>query len=745
MKNLLLLFSLLFLVSCGGGGSGGSANNEVTPNIFSLYSGKTTQANLNESNYLDFVRVLYGDNPEVPTTLAARGLEPNIEVSSNLDSNLNTQIIDSMTLKQSQISRRAVNEVGYCEEGTSKITGDLNENTLTGKLVSDYANCTNQGVTINGLVTLEIKKYNIGADVLEHYIISYKELQVTQNNQSVTLSGNSEVSLDSSLSVTTTIDNILRSSDKEVMFEDFTTIATYPNITTMSGKIYLEDHGYVVVSTQDQLVNTRYYETVTSELPGLPTTGGPIQFNGANQTVNLYPQEQGNILQIEYENNSGQSVREGFVDTDYYGPEFVSIEPGLNSKGAPLNSSIIIEYDEPIDPSAINSDDNFLRSLRNSFYKWVPTNTTVSGNKLIITPLEPLNYGEIYQVTSKDGGSTSLIRDMRGNRTTFGNNLDTWSFETVEFGEELSLGFEIDLGSYELDKLTNKLYAVDKENMELAVINLTTDSVEQTYSLPKLPSRMCIDSASDRLYFTSMRSAFVEEYRISDFKLIKSIPWPAAEPYGGPNTTGYHGNDLDIQCKSNELFVVDASFTSQLYSIDRTSPYEIKAINGVDHIGEFHIASSGHIYTWYKNFLGDIKAMEYYPRATGGGWFASDESSFIYRQRTDDPLYLEYQFKDAPIFVDESKNIVINERYVFDKNDLSSVLHDFGENKVIYTEDFVRNRVASSNEVYSTDDYSNTLSIPIYDVDETLFDNEGDLYIIKNKNKSLYRVKESEM
>ena len=137
--------------------------------------------------------------------------------------------------------------------------------------------------------------------------------------------------------------------------------------------------------------------------------------------------------------------------------------------------------------------------------------------------------------------------------------------------------------------------------------------------------------------------------------------------------------------------------------------------------------------------------MEYYPRATGGGWFASDESSFIYRQRTDDPLYLEYQFKDAPIFVDESKNIVINERYVFDKNDLSSVLHDFGENKVIYTEDFVRNRVASSNEVYSTDDYSNTLSIPIYDVDETLFDNEGDLYIIKNRNKLLYRVKESEM
>ena len=831
MNKLVISFCVLFLSACGGGGS--SDKSSSTDNYpLSLYSGMTTQAIVDENNIEKFVKIIFGSNTFTSSTLARNTGDTAKNNSNNYSSRLNAITIKSVmeNIKiGNQLHLREVSYTNYCEDsGSIVVSGDINEETYQGTLNVNYKNCISEGIALNGTAVFVIHKYNINYDYIENTSLTFNGLDYTEveTNDSYAVFGTNSLTIDFDNFVETTVDNILfQKETSDILLDNFTTITNDSNETTLSGKVYLHDHGYVDISTPSSIdlgYNSTYY----------PVSGGPILVKGSNQTIQLTSLESGNALQAAYVNEEGQasvltignlspftmsltdsgtmyleygdnsfqlslsedldlerSVLSSLIikspddstitsdvtydesnriitvtpseslsyetsytleltnnwysifgkvlqlddsitrttSSDRQAPELISITPEPGSSNISVNTSFVIEFNEDISTSEISDDDTVLiETLSNYYYDGVETDILISGNTITVTPTTPLAYGEGYTLTFDRLIYSLGIQDTNGNQAYFSSN-DDWTFKTEIYSQKIEIGTGISY--FDIDKTTNKLYALDDTNKSLIIVDLTSDTVEATHSLTRKPSRFCIDKASDRIYITTLNSSFIEEYQLSNFTQITSIPWSAS-------SAGYDEEHYEIKCTADKLYVADAEWSPQLYSIDRVAPYLETKLTDIESVGGLEVTNNGDIYTWFQYGWGAGLSSSKIQRIQDGS--VIDTSTKTYPDHNRDPL-------DAPILLDETSNIVINKRYVFNSLNLEQVIYDLGEDEVVYGADFNKKRIATLNEIYSLESYNSLIKLPIINVDNLIFDTEGDLYMLKNSNSALFIMKESEM
>ena len=80
------IFFILFLTISACGSGGGTSSSSVTPeetNVSSKYSGIKTAAKFNDSNYLEFIKLLFGAETSLTDSLASKALNTNAEESQN--------------------------------------------------------------------------------------------------------------------------------------------------------------------------------------------------------------------------------------------------------------------------------------------------------------------------------------------------------------------------------------------------------------------------------------------------------------------------------------------------------------------------------------------------------------------------------------------------------------------------------------------------------------------------------------
>jgi hypothetical protein len=843
MNKLLIMFLCVFLTACGSGGSSDNTTDSVSSStVANKYQGQTFQATLHENNIDDFVQVLF--NPiDVTSPVLSRSSDntssqiKQLQTSGHQVNTLIKKVVESRLNQTTNLAARAVSYVDYdsCYLGGSvSITGDIDEESLTGTLNMNFMSCADGDTVINGPVTFIVYQYNHTYEAVEHFSISYIDLNVSGPLGQYTTSSKGVGIIDfNNQTITSTQTAHTRFDDQEVLLENFKSVQNASGEFTMTGKLYLSEYGYVDIATNTPFIS---YSATAS----YPDSGGPLVLTGANQAVSLSPKENGSYFEAEMMNadqemtsvfigNSSPFVSFSYntstvygdldsvtfmfylsealdterstlsdlklveaggaiipaditysdqydhivtitptgtlkhstqytfsLDGNWYsvfgktlqmdpslgnitgpdstGPKVVSVTPVADDSLISRASSFEIVFDEAINPEFIASDDQFLKLTGENYYtyEWVSTTASASGNTLTITPTDPLIYGETYTLTLGSANNSSF-QDTNGNSSWFYSDDDEWSYKTELYTQRIDLG--VSLNYFDIDKTTNTLYGLDQVNKELVVIDLTTDIVVSRRSLIRKPSQLCIHAESDRLYMTTNNSSFIEEFKLSDLSLINSIGWS-----GGLNDSD-DSSHYDIQCTADKLYVVDADWSSQVYSIDRNAPFIETQLDAMSSIGDILVTNTGDIYTTLQygwSSYSDVDGYQRFQLDADNNWALIDEDGL--NSWNDRSANLE-----SPLFLDETNNHLISNRYIFNSLNLKQVVYDFGEGVKALDADFSTSLLATNGAIYSLETYNQVMTLPVRNIDRAKFDSEGDLYMLKNSDSSLYFTKQSEI
>jgi hypothetical protein len=303
--------------------------------------------------------------------------------------------------------------------------------------------------------------------------------------------------------------------------------------------------------------------------------------------------------------------------------------------------------------------------------------------------------------------------------------------------EDIPIGIQID--AFELEPVSNTLYALSKVQKRLFVIDLYSDEVVASYDFDNMPSRLCVEPSSDRIFITFVDTDFISEYTIKDFNLVSDIVW---NPLSYFDLNDFLADELlhyHIRCDAENLYLTDAAWVPNLWKISRSATDTITEVVEQDDmgVGDFVVGTTHDVYVWKQvgwhagNASCDVIRYQNNDIEDTGFYSEIDRSATQYPDFRRDPL-------DAPIFLDETSEIVIHKRYVFDSLDLLTVIHDFGEDEVVYALDFTNRRAATKNRIYSLDNYTVITPNPISSNDGMFFDAEGDFYIIRNDVGAIY-------
>ncbi len=114
------------------------------------------------------------------------------------------------------------------------------------------------------------------------------------------------------------------------------------------------------------------------------------------------------------------------VPPDVTAPLIVSHTPSTNAQLVPLNNSVIVTFNEAIDPLSVSSASFELRnSLGNLVSATISYNA--SNRTATLTPTSPLSYSATYSVTVKGGIAYTSVADISGNHLAADFS---WSFST---------------------------------------------------------------------------------------------------------------------------------------------------------------------------------------------------------------------------------------------------------------------------------------------------------------------------
>ena len=253
----LLAFSLM---ACGGGGGGSSSGS-------SPYTGITTAAVITSTNANNIARSSYqgGDTSTafVGPLSASTNETQNVSTASPPKVLSIVQVLKEISGKacsqqftSGRVAPRAVvSESGTLNDGYGgSVSYSLSVNDQTGAFTGSFTASNyhgDGGGTISGAMTVS-GTYNIALDVFDSINFTLSSVTVTDASSSVTVSGSIVLLNGNPATGTVTLyltDNVTRKTD---WIDNFTINVTeglgYAD-ATLSGKFYLHDYGFVVIST----------------------------------------------------------------------------------------------------------------------------------------------------------------------------------------------------------------------------------------------------------------------------------------------------------------------------------------------------------------------------------------------------------------------------------------------------------------------------------------------------------------
>ena len=296
LRLLAVTLPAFFLIACGGGGGGSSSGS-------SPYTGITTAAVITSTNANDIARSSYqgGDTSTsfVSPLSASTGETQNVSTASPPKVLSIVQVLKEISGKacnqqfaSGRVAPRAVvSESGTLTDGYGgSVSYSLSVNDQTGAFTGSFTASNyhgDGGGTISGGMTVS-GTYNIALDVFDNINFTLSAVTVTDASSSATVSGSVVLLNGNPATGTVTLyltDNVTGKTD---WIDNFTINVTegigYAN-ATLSGKIYLHDYGFVVISTSTPfhfLAGNTYPSSGTMVVTG--ASNGRVKLTVINST-----------------------------------------------------------------------------------------------------------------------------------------------------------------------------------------------------------------------------------------------------------------------------------------------------------------------------------------------------------------------------------------------------------------------------------------------------------------------------
>ena len=304
----------------------------------------------------------------------------------------------------------------------------------------------------------------------------------------------------------------------------------------------------------------------------------------------------------------------------------------------------------------------------------------------------------------------------------------------VKTSEVKEIDVNVAIDNFKYNKGNNKIYAINKTNRKLIVINAADKSIEKTMSLTYRPEDISVSKDNSMLYIVNENSNTITEIRLSDYTITRELEWNGIR---SPSENRH----FHIEYYDEKLFLVDENWAPSLWILDlktskvtdygQNSNSSNLALNKIDNVGDFIISeNTGDIYFWqqYGWDAGYAGSDLFRYEKTTEGYNKIDNGGFSYADFKRDP-------QDAPVMLVEDKGWVITKSVVANMNNLKNVYHRFDEE--IYAVDSKSLYAVSKKNVYSLKDFDKLGTVPLQNADFYFFDNSGTLFMVDNKTSKI--------
>jgi hypothetical protein len=351
------------------------------------------------------------------------------------------------------------------------------------------------------------------------------------------------------------------------------------------------------------------------------------------------------------------------------------------------------------------------------------------------TPAKNEQDTESKVIVVKPGTSTNKEDDLSGDNSSGSASVKPINIKASDV-KEIDVSVSIDNVKY--NKSNNKIYALNKVNKKLIIIDAASKKVEKRISLKYIPSDFCLSTDNSMLYIVNEGSNNIVEIRLNDFTTMREFIWDA--PSYQNDNVHYH-----IKYNDKKLYLVDGKWAPSLWVLDLKSLNITDYGQGnndndlagdkIDNVGDFCInEKTGDIYFWqqYGWSAGYAGSDVFRYEQIESGFNQIDRAGLSYPGYKRDPL-------DTPIIIVEKKKWIVSKNYVLNMENLKQKYYKFDED--LYAVDFNGTYAVSKKSIYNMDAFVKVGKVPLENANFYLFDSSGTLYMVDNsKSKIKYCV-----
>jgi hypothetical protein len=380
------VYTLLLVSGCGG--DGGDSPPPIQP---LAYTGNTEPTTATVENAPTLVAtVLFGgasaaDIPAGATTSENTSLPGNLVTSAELledvyhfsMDNIVGTVTNGFTIPASAV----VNETVQCELGFYTVQGTIDDITGTGTLTFNYSNCLQDGVTINGTMSIHVHYldfYRLNATMDMLLIrISSSEFDVSMSGTmgiDETLSGNSYTERH-------TMNYVEQANNTGKMYRYENYVMTfYINdiFSSLSGG-YITYTGVPVAVVYDSVYGSLTVDTIeslsfSSVLLPYPDESGRLLFGGNNSSIQLSVESQRHArLELDIDGITGYEIVRFVLWNELEDPASLNL---TDTDGDGMHDSWETRFglDPALDDSAGNLDGDGLTNLQEYQQGYDPSN-----------------------------------------------------------------------------------------------------------------------------------------------------------------------------------------------------------------------------------------------------------------------------------------------------------------------------------------------------------------------------------